>query len=45
MPEDTEEQLNDKTRHSCSALQVDEATDSNTDCLFITFIRFIDLLF
>lgn len=39
---DIEEQLNDKVRDSFFALQVDEATDSNKDCLLITYVRFID---
>ncbi|XP_047249242.1 zinc finger BED domain-containing protein 5 [Girardinichthys multiradiatus] len=39
---DIEEQLNDKVRDSRFALQMDEATDSNKDCLLITYVRFID---
>ncbi|XP_060782720.1 zinc finger BED domain-containing protein 5-like [Neoarius graeffei] len=40
---DIEEQLTDRVRASTRfALQVDEATDSNRDCLLITYIRFVD---
>ena len=40
---DIEEQLNDKIRAKHFALQMDEATDSNKDCLLIASInRFID---
>ncbi len=39
---DIEEQLNDKIRDNRFALQMDEATDSNKDCLLITYVRFID---
>jgi hypothetical protein len=43
MAEDIEEQLTDQVRASTwFALQVDVATDSNKDCLLITYIRFID---
>ncbi|XP_060771673.1 zinc finger BED domain-containing protein 5-like [Neoarius graeffei] len=43
MAEDIEEQLTDRVCASTRfALQVDEATDSNRDCLLITYIRFID---
>ena len=36
--------LLDKLKHSRFALQVDEATDSNKDCLFIAYVRFVDAL-
>ena len=39
---DIEEQLNDKIRAKRFALQMDEATDSNKDCLLIAYVRFID---
>ncbi|KAE8287501.1 Zinc finger MYM-type protein 6 [Larimichthys crocea] len=39
---DIEEQLNDKVRDGRFSLQMDEATDSNKDCLLITYVRFID---
>lgn len=42
MSKDIEEQLNDKLRDSRFALQMDEATDSNKDCLLISYVRFID---
>ncbi|XP_063323043.1 zinc finger BED domain-containing protein 5 [Pelmatolapia mariae] len=42
MSKDIEEQLNDKVRDSRFSLQMDEATDSNKDCLLITYVRFID---
>ncbi|XP_059372832.1 zinc finger BED domain-containing protein 5-like [Carassius carassius] len=42
MSKDIEEQLNDKIRDRRFALQMDEATDSNKDCLLITYVRFID---
>lgn len=42
MSKDIEEQLNDKVRDGRFALQMDEATDSNKDCLLITYVRFID---
>ncbi|XP_063766181.1 zinc finger BED domain-containing protein 5-like [Eleginops maclovinus] len=53
MSSDIAEQVNDMVRASTRfALQVDEATDSNKDCLLITYVRFIaagdmkeDLLF
>ena len=35
-------QLNDKVRDIRFALQMDEAIDSNKDCLLITYVRFID---
>ncbi|KAL1268652.1 hypothetical protein QQF64_034015 [Cirrhinus molitorella] len=37
-----EEQLNDKIQDNRFALQMDEATDNNKDCLLITYVRFID---
>ncbi|KAL1276347.1 hypothetical protein QQF64_035970 [Cirrhinus molitorella] len=37
-----EMQLNDKIRDNHFALQMDEATDNNKDCLLITYVRFID---
>ncbi|XP_024145995.1 zinc finger BED domain-containing protein 5 [Oryzias melastigma] len=43
MSKDIEEQLNDKIRDRRFALQMDEATDSNKDCLLITYVRFIDV--
>ncbi|XP_059375528.1 zinc finger BED domain-containing protein 5-like [Carassius carassius] len=42
MSKDIEEQLNDKIRDRRFTLQMDEATDSNKDCLLITYVRFID---
>ena len=45
MSKDIEKQLNEKIRHSCFALQVDEVTDHNKDCLLLEYIRFIELLF
>lgn len=42
MSKDIEEQLNDKIRGRRFTLQMDEATDSNKDCLLITYVRFID---
>ncbi|XP_073324188.1 zinc finger BED domain-containing protein 5-like [Pagrus major] len=42
MSKDIEEQLNDKVRDGRFSLQMDEATDSNKDCLLITYVRFID---
>ena len=36
MSKEIEEQLNDKVRDSRFSLQMDEATDSNKDCLLIT---------
>ena len=42
MSKDIEEQLNDKIRAKRFALQMDEATDSNKDCLLIAYVRFID---
>ena len=42
MSKDIEKQLNDKVRDSRFSLQMDEATDSNKDCLLITYVRFID---
>nr|XP_055067936.1 zinc finger BED domain-containing protein 5-like [Misgurnus anguillicaudatus] len=50
--DDLEDQLIEKLRDTRFALQVDEATVSNKDCLFISYVRFIhsesvkeDLLF
>ncbi len=42
MSKDIEEQLNDKIRDNRFALQMDEAIDSNKDCLLITYVRLID---
>ncbi|XP_062250231.1 zinc finger BED domain-containing protein 5-like [Platichthys flesus] len=49
---DLEEQLTEKMKDKRFALQVDEATDSNKDCLLIAYVRFVtseslceDLLF
>ncbi|KAI2643056.1 Protein FAM200A [Labeo rohita] len=42
MSKDTEVQFNDKIQDHRFALQMDEATDSNKDCLLITYVRFID---
>uniref|UniRef100_A0A669DER0 Uncharacterized protein n=1 Tax=Oreochromis niloticus TaxID=8128 RepID=A0A669DER0_ORENI len=42
MSKDIEEQLNDKVRDSSFSLQMDEDTDSNKDCLLITYVRCID---
>ena len=39
---DMSKQLNDKVRDIRFALQMDEAIDSNKDCLLITYVRFID---
>ncbi|XP_051952836.1 zinc finger BED domain-containing protein 5-like [Xyrauchen texanus] len=39
---DLEEQLIEKLKDSRFALQVDEATDSNKDCLFISYVRFVN---
>ncbi|XP_039865445.1 vomeronasal type-2 receptor 1-like [Simochromis diagramma] len=39
MSKDIEEQLNDKVRDSRFSLQMDEATDSNKDCLLITLMN------
>ena len=50
--DDLEEQLTEKLKDKRFALQVDEATDSNKDCLLIAYVRFVtseslyeDLLF
>ncbi|XP_048048380.1 zinc finger BED domain-containing protein 5-like [Megalobrama amblycephala] len=50
--DDLEDQLMEKLRDTGFALQVDEATVSNQDCLFISYVRFVyseslreDLLF
>ena len=37
---DLKEQLVDKLKDKRIALQFDEATDSNKDCLFISYVRF-----
>lgn len=43
MSKDIEEQVNDKLRDGRFSLQMDEATDSNKDCLLIIdYVRFID---
>uniref|UniRef100_A0A3B5A4G3 Uncharacterized protein n=1 Tax=Stegastes partitus TaxID=144197 RepID=A0A3B5A4G3_9TELE len=42
MSKDIEEQLNDKVHGSHFSLQMNKATDSNKDCLSITYVRFID---
>ncbi|KAM3868917.1 zinc finger BED domain-containing protein 5-like [Diretmus argenteus] len=39
---DIEEQLAEKIKDKRFALQVDEATDSNKDCLLIAYVRYID---
>ena len=39
---DTEEQVNEKTRHNSFALQTDEATDSNEDLLLTAYVRLND---
>lgn len=39
---DIEEPLNDKIKGNRFALQMDEAIDSNKDCLVITYVRYID---
>lgn len=44
MSKDIEEQLNEKVCDSHFSLQMDEATDSNKDCLLITYVRFINTL-
>ena len=45
MSKDIEEQPDEKIWHNCFALQIDEVTDSNKECLLIAYIGFIDLLF
>ena len=40
---DLEEQLLDKRKHSCFALQVDKATDSYKGGLVIAYVRFVNL--
>lgn len=42
MSKDIEKQLNEKVRDSRFALQMDEATDINKDCLLITYVRYVD---
>ncbi|XP_072229039.1 zinc finger BED domain-containing protein 5-like [Leuresthes tenuis] len=39
---DLEEQLIEKLKESRFALQVDKATDSNKDCLFLSYVRFVN---
>ena len=36
------EQLVEKVKDKHFALQVDEATDSNKDCLLIAYVRYVD---
>lgn len=40
MANDLKEQLGDKLKETRFALQFDEATDSNKDCLFIAYVCF-----
>lgn len=40
--EDMKEQLVEKVKDKHFALQVDEATDSNKDCLLIAYVRYVD---
>ncbi|KAI4809511.1 hypothetical protein KUCAC02_018387 [Chaenocephalus aceratus] len=40
--EDMKEQLVEKVKDKHIALQVDEATDSNKDCLLIAYVRYVD---
>lgn len=40
--EDMKEQLVEKIKDQRFALQVDEATDSNKDCLLIAYVRYVD---
>lgn len=43
MANDLKEQLGDKLKETRFALQFDEATDSNKDCLFIAYVCFDEI--